>query len=207
MKLSSVILLVFVTVFQMNISAQETKPEELKISTRENTGAQENVIDIRKIVERQIQAAVNRRYNKVLNESLKNIIQVESADKKETNRLSGFGSSFLKMIDTRIIVLLAAGIVLVAAIGYRRKRLNGNKEDERLPDLKKRIAMIRNEEPVIIESSGLSEVRKNLRSMPLEGKSYGKAKPDISKRAKELNVSKGEILLAAKLRSYETAGR
>ena len=135
-------------------------------------------------------------------------------------------TDFIKNIDLRIIIITAIGFLSFIIILMRRRKLNrniGNDEDDELLSLKTKIAMIRNEEPLVIDNSGLSKVRRGLREKPitvndeLNGKSkkallntdksieslFDKLNNDISKTAKQFKISKGEILLASKIRSFE----
>ena len=131
-------------------------------------------------------------------------------------------------MDLGLLVFIAVAITLLLIILSRRFTRKEIKADDDYHLLKMKIEMIRNEEPLFNEDKELCELRKslytkllsnnekNIRSNFISGrkKVYSpKDRPtgkllnefdnNISKTAKRLKISKGELLLASKIKSIE----
>jgi hypothetical protein len=98
-------------------------------------------------------------------------------------------------------VLFSAAMFLAIVIIIRRKRIK--KHSKKSPqDYKKRIGMIREEKPIRVQNPALSKIRTRLIKKPGYKSLNGNL---ITSKAKELNISKGEILLLQKIRHHQLA--
>ena len=228
--MKNVFLKIFFIALVFQICAAGQSLYESKVEKQDDnlslTATSKLAVDIRQIVKQQIENAKLYEINSGYRKSLSDVIEVESKNYNNTVTANIDKTDFIKNIDLRIIIITAIGFLSFIIIFMRRRKLNrniGNDEDDELLSLKTKIAMIRNEEPLVIDNSGLSEVRRGLREKPitvndeLNGKSkkallntdksieslFDKLNNDISKTAKQFKISKGEILLASKIRSFE----
>jgi hypothetical protein len=113
---------------------------------------------------------------------------------------SGWGTQnpeISSVLKYKLASILLAVIISVLYIFLRRKKLNNRKGKV---SLKKNISALRIEKPVLTGSNELSVIRTNLRKNAVYLSIYDK---EISKSAKELNIAKGELYLAAVLKSHE----
>ena len=228
--MKNVFLKIFFIALVFQICAAGQSLYESKVEKQDDnlslTATSKLPVDIRQIVKQQIENAKLYEINSGYRKSLSDVIEVESKNYNNTVTANIDKTDFIKNIDLRIIIITAIGFLSFIIILMRRRKLNrniGNDEDDELLSLKTKIAMIRNEEPLVIDNSGLSKVRRGLREKPitvndeLNGKSkkallntdksieslFDKLNNDISKTAKQFKISKGEILLASKIRSFE----
>ncbi len=98
-------------------------------------------------------------------------------------------------LNSGIILILS---VLIAFLFLRKKIINFLKLHS-LGGLKKSISLLRNEQPITIHNKKLRQVRESLSDSPeiIRMKETG-----ISGKAKNLKLGKGELMLAAKIKSY-----
>lgn len=183
-------------------------------------------IDIRKIVQQQIEKAKNKKLNiKNINSLNNNVYETKNSG---LNKYFIIALTIIKKIDARILILTGASIIIFLFIGIRRTRINEGKVNKKSKSLPKNIAMIRNEEPIIIEDRQLTKVRQKLikkgykkenlinknvtntfanqvykRSKLSTDKALMNFNYEVSNTAKKLSISKSEILLALKLKTYE----
>jgi hypothetical protein len=186
------------------------------------TSNSEEVIDIRAIVQNEIENARKKQSNLEHSSTLPGIVKFESAGITSADQPGNSSSGYINRIDNRIIILASAFIIASILVAYRRIRYAKKREDNTELQLKRKISMIRNEEPFFLEDNELSEVRKNLRyaSMLIDRDERNnkaaiinvesvnaagrkKTEKDISITAKQLQIAKGEILLASKIRALE----
>lgn len=185
-----------------------------------------SVINIKEIVTRQIEAARQKQLR--LNASQQNRDKIKTSTSKILERKSVSKSKVFSNMDLGLLVFIAVAITLLLIILSRRFKRNEIKADDDFHHLKRKIEMIRNEEPLFNEDKELREIRKSLYDKSLSNnekkissnytsvrkKFYSpKVSParkplnefdnDISKTAKRLNISKGELLLASKIKSIE----
>lgn len=167
------------------------------------TGGDE--IDLKELVQQQVEASKQKQLNDFMSASLHEIISVEG---KEGNTFDGttlnsaivFGVADLSVVIFLIAVAISVFVIVINRLRNRKSKV----KDDSMPVfsvdlLKKNIAMIRNEDPVLNRTeSYLSDKRKNLKNVPLNN-----LKKDISATAKKLQLSKGEILLSSNIKNFE----
>lgn len=106
--------------------------------------------------------------------------------------------SFLASRPLHVKIFLAGSIVILFALSFRRTLLAFKKRST--TTLKNKIAMLREEKVVAKTDPKLENARKKLR----DNKSiFDVSEKHISKVAKELNVAKGELLLASRIKLFE----
>lgn len=99
--------------------------------------------------------------------------------------------------DLKLAVLSGAAIAAFGFVSFRRIKLN---KTTGLKTLKKNINLMREEKFVVTANKRISRLRSELRKNP----EYLVVKDkSVSKTAKDLNIAKGELMLAAKIHSFE----
>ena len=98
----------------------------------------------------------------------------------------------------KILILGSASVMAVLVVFIRRKRYN--KKFNAKKSFKDNIRSLREEKLFVKNNPKLSEVRNTLGNSP---SIYNYSKEGVSKAARDLNISKGEILLAAKIKAHE----
>jgi hypothetical protein len=121
-------------------------------------------------------------------------IPVSNVKKVESNRIF----EFLSSLSINIKIFIAVSITIIIGVAFRRLTLKLKKKIG--TSLKKKIAMIREEKVVIKKDRKLSKVRKALRKIKMI---ENISENNIELMARELSISKGEVLLAAKLKKFE----
>ncbi len=105
---------------------------------------------------------------------------------------------FFSSLPLHIKIFFALSIVILLAISFRRTILAFKKRASQT--LKNKITMLREEKVVVKTNPKLEDARKKLRN----SKSiFDASEKHISKAAKELNIAKGELLLASRLKLFE----
>jgi hypothetical protein len=99
---------------------------------------------------------------------------------------------------TKVSILASASFIAAFIVIVRRKK--NNKIFRSKKALKDNIKLLREERIFVKRNSKMSDVRNKLKNNP---SLYGQSKEAFSQRAKELNISQGEILLAAKIKAHE----
>ena len=195
-------------------------PEEflssISNSSTSNVSAAPDSVDIRQMVEEQISAIKIRQLEEA--KKSENITEKKSGEKSETsltskdeNRSDLFYTSLvstleriktsllsLDVLNNKFSILGFATILIFSVVIIRRKILSRQKDNKN--SLKENIRLLREEKAVKKLNPKLTDVRNSLIRDSL---TFANPKAGISKIAKELNIAKGEILLAAKLKSHE----
>ena len=163
-----------------------------------------NTIDIREMVNKQIEeirTAEAKEENRL--EADESELKISSAE-TETEVANESGSqvktysreSMLSGIDSslvRIFVLIEASLLAAMVLVYRRRKISAKPEKA---NLKENIMKLRDDKIEGSNDEKLAQLRKSLKNQRLEVKNMGRS---ITKKAKKLSVSKGEVHLAAKL--------
>ena len=132
-------------------------------------------------------AALSDKWNSLLNVSVSPLF----------DKIYNFFSS-ADDVTIKISILGLASFIALFVVMLRRKIIKRKylKKDS----LKDNIRLLREEKVIKRSDSKLTGIRNSLVNNPL---SYKKTQSGISKVAKELNIAKGELLLAAKIKSHE----
>ncbi len=185
-----------------------------------------SIINIKEIVTGQMEAARQKQLWLYSSQQSSDKIKISTSKILERKYVSK--PKVFSNMDLGLLVFIAVAITLLLIILSRRFTRKEIKADDDYHLLKMKIEMIRNEEPLFNEDKELCELRKslytkllsnnekNMRSNFISGrkKVYSpKDRPtgkllnefdnNISKTAKRLKISKGELLLASKIKSIE----
>ena len=120
-------------------------------------------------------------------------------DEKSFNIMEKIGELLAKSNEDMARVVLLGGSTFLVFGTVLIRRIKIKKKSIRRKKLVKNINSIREEKVVVKEDPKLKEVRTKLKSNP----EYFSEENSFDETAKELNISKGELLLAAKIKSYE----
>ncbi|MDQ7817329.1 MAG: hypothetical protein RDU14_09940 [Melioribacteraceae bacterium] len=168
---------------------------------------QPDSIDVSKLVQKQIESArlkeatdrtieVEDTVGFSKNENIENAaipISVSVINKPANNKVIELINSF--SIEVKIFFLFSVLIILIVSlrrmlIGFKKRIKNS---------IKQRIAMIREEKIVLKKDRNKTRTRKSLKKDKVIEKL---SEAGMNSKAKELSISKGEILLAARLKTF-----
>jgi len=184
-------------------SAQAQNVNSISASTSDTTmqssGGEEEV-NVASLVEKQIAIAQAKQWeNKVQPVVLKKNVSSISKNEIESNWFTslvtwlGFSSKTL----TRVEIILVSAMLVFGSVVTRRLVLKRNGKSN---NLRSNIQSLRLEKSVVKKETKLKSVRENLLKSSIH-LSY--AEGSLTQKAKELKIAKGEIMLAAKIKSYE----
>ncbi len=216
--LSFIFLFSFVTigVGQNNHKTSKQNMPVVKNAGTVTTFSQADSINIKQIVEGQINAIKEKQLKETKKQIVAIDIKNETTPSLTKKGLSNKGSNFVqnsikpllnKIQDTffyseaitnKVKILGFASIISLLVVIIRRKIINRKflKKD----GLKDNIRLLREERVVKKTDIKLKGIRNSLVNNTL---SYSNTQAGISKVAKEMSIAKGEVLLAAKIKSYE----
>ena len=225
-KKAAIIFLLINSISVSNLIAGDT-PVAAK-NHEEFVNRENNGINIRELIKRQVQASEQKQLNRYMETSLHDIIRIESEDNNITKLSSVKKSTLIQGYDLGLLIFIGAVISAILIILARRFGYRKIETEDDLQLLKRRISMIRNEEPLFSDDKELKKVRKNLykeslieydevenrngkyrrnknpvQSAGLKQNPLNKLSDNISTRAKELNISIGELMLVLKIKSYK----
>ena len=175
------------------------KSKSIQLQIKGKSGKNNNLIssdvygktDIHRLVKNQINEA---RKNAVVSKKELSSLQYEINQILMHQNKSGASD----MLLTKLLILSVASLLAVVVIYYRRLKLNGGKQFKNV--LKRNIALMREEKPLHLAENRNKSVRNQLLNDP---KIFNTGFNDVSGKAKDLQISKGELLLATKIKSYQ----
>lgn len=176
----------------------------IAFSQNEIKSAQQNyssdTLNIQNLVQEQISEArekdsVNHAQPTIKIAYAKNIITKKSHKSFEANLI--FFLSGINKDAMEVIVPLVFFVSLLTLITLVRKKVKATKIERQ--ELKKNIKLLRNESVAVLEDKKLKSLRQKIYDSPEMYMKSGEA----PKVAKKLNVSMGELILAARIKSYE----
>lgn len=192
--------IIFLTVFctalhaQVNVDSAIGKSNFIPVDT----------IDISDLVKQQIASARQKALtaesappvNNVRKENQTTVIppQIKTVHKEN-------GRPYLKFLSrfpVSYIIFLVLSALIIGALTFRRFSLFFKKKFK--DDLKKKITMIREEKLISKENKKQTKLRKTLTKNPVLNKINEKS---ITKTARNMNVTQGELILAARLKYLE----
>lgn len=100
-------------------------------------------------------------------------------------------------IDSKVAILSGAAVIAIGFISFRRIKFS---KKSGVNKLKKNINLMREEKFVRSTDKKLSQLRSKLR---MNAEYFSMKENSVSAKAKGLNISKGELMLAAKIKSFE----
>jgi hypothetical protein len=170
------------------------------IDSTSNKAVDKDSVNIRELVQAQIQNAIEKQTaaSKVSGSSTK----TESVDSStpQEEQIASHGLILGVIINQPLhmkIFEISSFLIITVLLSVR---LVGAIQKKSLHVLKEKIAMLRNEKIIYKQDPKLQVIRKQL---PNKDSIFNKSDKHISKAAKELKISKGELLLAARLRLFE----
>ena len=177
-KLSLLILITFICT-----NAQSTSLDS--ISTTKDS------VNVHQLVQDQI--------NKVQENQKTSTVKPENSNWETPNKedLSTNSNSINSGIKYKIFAIILAMIISFIYLVLKRKKITKKKNHK---SLKNNISSLRTEKPIIRERDELSTIRTNLKKNAVF---LSPQEREISKSAKELKIAKGELYLAAELKSFE----
>lgn len=142
--------------------------------------------------------------------NIKNIVKNEASIAREKelrenkenaviNKTTVLDSEANYTLSTNVIVFIAASLFIILFFLWRGQLPQGRGLSS---DLKKNINLLR-QEKLVVEKTGRKKA-KRIRLIADSAKN-GTKEIALSPRAKEMGVSEGEVLLAARIKSYEMA--
>lgn len=185
------------------------------LAVSKNAGVADSV-DIKQIVASQINAAKKKEIEGIAPQieftGEKKIVVDQNADESLTgkwNRLLETTISplvdevygFISTADDttlKIAFLGLASLIAMLFVFFRRKVIR--EKHEKKNSIKDNIRLLREERPVKRSDSRLTGIRNSLVNNSL---SYSNSQSGMTRVARELNISKGEVLLASKIKSHE----
>jgi hypothetical protein len=189
--------LLMVFLFASMIFAQE-KVADVKTELP----AEQDSVNISDIVQKQIQVALEKQNEvkayvapEVLPEKIKIPEPVKIA---QTPGQLNLVLSFIQNQPVHVQIFAGISLFIVFFVSFRR--IIGSVKRKSLNALKQKITMLREEKVRVKENPKLQTARKQLMGKELI---FMKSDKQVSKTAKELNISKGELLLAARLKLLE----
>jgi hypothetical protein len=213
------ILLITISVVRFNFAGND-QPLSSN-NNEENLKQDDNKVDIKELVQKQIE-------NAQLKKNSESTVPLTNKRNLETNSktLSNFSvkeTSVVNDYDLGILFAVGVGITILLLLITRLMRKKEVEIDDDLQFLKRKIEMMRNEEPFISDDRGKSELRKELCEKTIGSKkrvfkkntrngninakqrwnSLSALDDKLSGTARELKISKGELILASRIQALE----
>ncbi len=219
MKINKIVLLFLIT-FSAACFAQiknTTKPSQQNAAAADtiavnttavnaivaDTTAEVDSVSISQLVASQIAAARQKQISDSTSAAKAPVLQPEPAHTRKSENGSGITEAALRFYNAntnivlKIAFLLTVSLIAFTVILIRRK---SKPKEEFGTTLKKNIRMLREEKIEFSINPELKMMRKRLIRDPSLNFS---SRDSISQIARELNISKGELMLAARIRSHE----
>gem|GEM_PF-1113795 len=165
-----------------------------------------NNINLDSLVAQQIAIAQTKKWG-VVSETEKPKVETVAAKIIPEVKKANWIENILTVINFNDAVTVKIGIILFAVffasafITVRRlklKRKSSAKQNK--GGLKSNIQSVRSEMPITKKDVQLKAIRENLQNSSI---TIGAAEGSLAKKARELKIAKGELMLAAKIKSYE----
>ncbi len=167
------------------------------ILVAQNNFATTSSIDIKAMVRAEISKIKNKNSVKVENKKENLIIKNSVIPKKSVSKISALQSFYLanKSVCVKAFVLIEASILAALVVLWRRRNQEFYNKREKF--FKDNIKNIREEKIIPLEDFEEVQNRSKLIAKRIKDITNGKS---ITKLAKKLSVSKGELYLAAKIK-------
>jgi hypothetical protein len=178
-------LLFFVLIASICTIAQTTSTDSLSSS--------KDTVNVRQLLMDQV-SRIQENQKKSSEKQLEQNKEWGTSDKQDLNADHEILSQNLKFKYAAIILAM-----IISAVYFVMKRKNINKKVNK-KKLKEKISFIRSEKPLKRERNELSIIRENLKKNAVFLSPHD---IEISKSAKNLKIAKGELYLAAELKSLE----
>ena len=190
------------TVYGNNVTIDTgIKVDSVDSSVMASANSQADSINISQMVAAQIEQA---RRKQLAEKSQPKAAETKTLPDNTTQTTANFPSNLPVALNIsfgtmmKISIMGVASVMAVLIIFIRRKRFNKTFRTKR--SFKDNIKLLREEKIIAKKYPKLSDVRNKLGNSP---SIYNYSKEGISKAARELNISQGEIMLAAKIKAHE----
>ncbi|MDP3150461.1 MAG: hypothetical protein Q8N83_15165 [Ignavibacteria bacterium] len=182
-------------------TAQSLNATSVSISdTSMQASSGEEEVDVAGMVDKQIAIAQAKQWeNKVQPVVQQKNVSSISKNEIESNWFVSFVTWLGLSPETliRIEIILVSALLVFGSVVTRRLVLKRKGKSNKL---RSNIQSLRLEKSVVKKETKLKNIRENL----LKSSIYlSNAEGSLTQKAKELNIAKGEIILAAKIKSYE----
>jgi len=160
-------------------------------------GTAQDTICISDLVQQQINKAIEKQSQQIMpnvSEAKINIVPKVVI----TSTVNDPISNFVMSLPIHIQLFMAASFLILLGLLMRRAVLVVKRRSSRT--LKNKISSLREEKVVAKENSKLKDERKKLKNRKSV---FDASEKHISKLAKELNIAKGELILASRLKLFE----
>lgn len=194
-------LIVFSVYGKRVVKKHKSKPAHTHSTEITQAESKTDSVNIRQLVADQIEQA---RKKQITMESLPKVAVSPAIStgnyetvKKYLNNMPGYlNASFDMVMEISLmgIISILAALLIFLIRGHHKKRIKTRKT------LKDNIKLLREEKLFVKNNPRLSKIRNELGKSPA---TYNYSKEKISNAAKDWNISKGEILLAAKIKAHE----
>jgi hypothetical protein len=188
-------------VFMVFLFASLIIAQEKNLDINADQSTSRDTVRISDLVQQQIQKALEKKSvarASIVPEKLPEKINVPAETIVEPAQ-SNLIVNYLINQPLHIQLFIVASVLIVLFVSFRRAIYSIKKKS--LDVLKQKIAMLRQEKVKSIVNPKLQLIRKQLRGKEMV---FMKSDRQISKTARELNISKGELLLSARLKLFET---
>jgi len=189
--------------FLSTVSAQNVgiaKSPTLDTTVQANTNSDE--VNIDSLVAAQVAIARAKKWeNYIAPEKPKPVLlaseKIESVQKNDWRSIIPNTIGLSEEATMKVGIILFSAMFVFFVVGIRRLILKPKRSTKKL---RSNIELMRNEKAVSKKKTKLKGVRENLLNSPVN---FSTAEGSLTKRAKELKIAKGEIILAAKIKSFE----
>jgi hypothetical protein len=190
------LIIVFIS-FLVSTGLCQEKTDSVHASMNQSTlsNTQQDSIDVRALVQSQLEMA--REKEKFERENSAAIYTTTGKSESTVTGSLNKIPSLLNPTNLKVSLLVIFSGILFSVIIFRRKKKNKSNDFEKM--FKNNINRMRTENLMRKEDNGLIELRNKLI------RSEGINLQSISPMAKELQISKGELILAAKIKSFQLA--
>lgn len=168
--------------------------------TATQTGTTDEEVSVASLVEKQIAMAQAKQWeNRQTEVKQKPVAAAPIKNKTKENWFTTVSTPFKLSGDTAksVGIILFSTLLVFGSVITRRLVL---KHKNKPTNLRTNIQSMRLEKSVVKKETKLKSIRENLLKSSLN---FNSGEGSLTRKAKELKIAKGEIMLAAKIKSYE----
>ncbi len=196
MKYLQIIIFLFISVF--SFTSAQSGNAAIPDTTSQLNNTKE--ISVAEMVEKQIALAQAKQWaNRQEPSKQKAVKKVSIKNQANSDWLASIASQVKLSPEmvTRIGIILLSSMFVFGSVVTRRLVLS---RKSKLNNLRSNIQSLRLEKAIVKKETKLKNVRENLLKSSIN---LNNAEGSLAQKAKELKIAKGEIMLAAKIKSYE----
>lgn len=196
MKYLLIVIFLFISVF--SFTSAQSGNAAIPDTTSQLSNTEE--ISVAEMVEKQIALAQAKQWANRQEPIKQKVVKTVSIKKQANNDWLASIASQVKLsseIVTRIGIILLSSMFVFGSVVTRRLVLS---RKSKANNLRSNIQSLRLEKSIVKKETKLKNVRENLLKSSIN---LNSAEGSVTQKAKELKIAKGEIMLAAKIKSYE----